>query len=275
MLLSSRSLAYAHALKNALSGKRGITPQAATLGLTPEAGLKTLNDLHSLYVAEGVATVGRKMIAQSLSAAAQPLESACLGYLYGVQFPDERGELPVVRTLGSARLRLEPKLVLRFANEPDLASGFDAFMESIDAIAMGAELLLLPFENKNWVFEDKLCANGFSKAIMVGELKTLSRRSKKNFSLLLDHSTFSLSRNNAVGSVLLDHAPGHSTSLSSIAELYQLLLQRYEKSASTTITTSGLVALNAVCQAHPVLAGDEWVCVSTGLDLPSLRIRFG
>lgn len=274
MLLSSRSLAYAHAIKGALAGNRGITPQAASIGLTTETGTKTLSELHSLYVAEGVVTVGRKVIAESTGAAPHALERCALGYLYDLQFPDERGELPVIRTQGSTRLRLEPKLVLRFAEEPDLTSGFDAFIESIDAIAIGAELLLLPFASQSWVLEDKICANGFSKGVLSGELKTLSRSSKKNFSLLLNHSTFSLSRISTSASALLDFAPGHRTSLSSIVELYQLLQQQGKRSASTMIPKSGVVALNAVCKAQPVSAGDEWLCVATGLDLPSVSIRF-
>ena len=274
MLFSSRSLAYAHAIKNASTGKKAITPQAASLGLTLETSLTTLGELHTLYVAEGIEAVGRKLIVEPPYAAPHNLESARLGYLYDVQFPDEEGELPVVRIQGSQRLRLEPKLVLRFAAVPDLTSGLDAFIESIDAIALGAEVLQVPFENGSWAFEDKICANGFSKILLAGELKTLSRRSKKNFSLLLDHSTFSLSRKAPSGAALLDYTPGNRTTLSTIAELYQLLQQQYQASAGAPINGGELLALNAICEAKPVSAGEEWVCVSAGLDLPSARVRF-
>lgn len=274
MLLSSRPLAYAHAIKAAQTGKQAIAPQAASLGLTHETSVQTLSDLHTLYIADGVSAVGRKLIADSSAAETDGTDRSCLGYLYGVQFPDEEGELPVVRTNGSTRLRLEPKLILRFADAPDMTAGFGAFINAIDAIAIGAELLLLPYANSSWRFEDKLCANGFSKTLMAGDLKTLSQSRKKNFSQLLEHSNFSLSRKTAAGAALVDYTPGQKTSLSSIAALYRLLQQEWVSMPGGPIVPGDLVALNAICNPQPVIAGEEWICVSTGLDLDSLRIRF-
>lgn len=273
MLLSSRSRAYAHAIKDALTGKKPIASQSESLGLTPEASINTLGELHTLNIADGMTPVGRKLIAESPYASVDNGTQGCLGYLYSAQWPDDEGELPVVRTHGSTRLRIEPKLILRFSDAPDPGAGIDGFIDAIDAIAMGAELLLLPFDNASWRFEDKICANGFSKGIHAGELKTLSRSSKRNFSMLLEHSTFSLSRTNGMNSAMVGFTPGHKSALSSIASLYELLRQRGELERRP-IAKGDVVALNALCAAQPVSAGDEWISVLTCLDLPSLRIRF-
>jgi 2-keto-4-pentenoate hydratase len=275
MLFSSRSLAYAHALKEAQLSRKTMAPQASTLGLTPQTSVRTLNELHTFFVADGVTAVGRKLIAESPRAQAGSVDNACLGYLYNAQFANDDEEHAPIRTHGSTRLRLEPKLVLRFAAAPELSCGFEDFIAAIDAIAIAAELQLLPYTDASWRFEDKICANGFSKTIVVGELKTLSRNSKRNFSELLNHSSFSFSRTSASGSALIDFTPGHRTALSSIAELYRVMQQQNLSMPGTTLIGRGdLVALNAVCHPQPVVAGDEWVCVSTGLDLDSLRIRF-
>ena len=274
MLLSSRSRDYAHAIKDALAGKKAIAPQAGSLGLTAETSVKTLRELHTLHIAEGISPVGRKIIAESPHAPACHEDQSCLGYLYSAQSPDDEGELPVVRTQGSARLRIEPKLVLRFADAPDTDAGLDGFLDAIDAIAMGAEVLAQAFDGSSWRFEDKICANGFSKTLLVGDLKTLSRSSKKNFSVLLEHSNFSLNRRSGPNWTVVDYTPGFHTSQSSIASLYQIV-QRQLAMDAKPIAKGDLVVLNALCAAHPVAAGDEWVCVATGLDLPSLRVRFG
>jgi hypothetical protein len=274
MLFSSRSRTYAHALKEAYSGRKTVAPQAAALGLTPESSVKTLNELHTMFIAEGMNPVGRKLIADSLGTDIDLADQACLGYVYRAQFANEEGELAPIRTHGSTRLRLEPKLILRFAVAPKVSDSFEAFIEAIDAIAMGAELQLLPYADASWQFEDKICANGFGKTLLSGELKTLSLSSKMHFSQLLDLSTFSFSRSSASGSLLVDYTPGHKTALSSIGDLYRLM-QRYDDSSIVNAITAGdLVALNAVCPSQPVAAGEEWVCVSTGFDLGSLRIRF-
>lgn len=273
MLLSSRSRDYAHALKDALAGRKAIAPQAASLGLTAETSVKTLRELHTLHIADGMSTVGRKIIAASPRALPGQEEQSCLGYLYSAQMPDDEDELPVVRTHGSARLMIEPKLALRFAEAPDPGAGVDGFLDAIDAIAMSAEVLMRTFDGSSWRFEDKICANGFSKTLLVGDLKTLSRSSKKNFSVLLEHSNFSLNRKSGPNWTVVDYTPGHQTSQSSIASLVQMV-QRQVDIDDKPIAKGDLVVLNAVCAAHPVAAGEEWVCVSTGLDLPSLRVRF-
>ncbi len=275
MLFTSRSLAYAHALKEAQLSRKTLAPQASSLGLTPETSVRTLNELHTFFVADGVTALGRKLIAKSPRAEDGNADNACLGYLYNARFADDDEEHAPIRTHGSTRLRLEPKLVLRFAAAPAMSSDFESFIAAIDAIAFAAELQLLPYADASWRFEDKICANGFSKTLVVGELKTLSQSSKRNFSELLDHSSFSFSRTSSTGSALIDYTPGHSTALSSIAELYRVMQQQSLSMPGTTLIGKGeLVALNAVCHPQPVAAGDEWVCVSTGLDLDSLRIRF-
>lgn len=273
MLLSSRSRAYAHAIKDALAGKKPIAPQSESLGLTPEASINTLGELHTLNIADGMTSVGRKLIAESPYASCDEGSHGCLGFLYSAQWPDDEGELPVVRTHGSTRLLVEPKLVLRFSEAPDPGAGIDGFLDAIHAIAIGAEVLLRPFDKTSWRFEDRICANGFGKSIHIGELKTLSRSSKRNFSMLLQHSTFSLSRTSGVNASMVEFTPGHKAPLSSIASLYELVRQNSDLE-SRPIAEGDLVALNALCAAQPVSAGDEWICVLSCLDLPSLRIRF-
>ena len=274
MLFSSRSRAYAYALKEAQASRKAVTPQAHKLGLTPESSFQTLEDLHTFYVAEGVSSVGRKIITGSPHAKPDNPDQACLGYLYRVEFAGEDGELPPFRTHGSARFRLEPKLMLRFAEAPEIDAGLDAFIAAIDAIALSVELQLVPFADASWRFEDEVCANGFSKTLISGEMKTLSRSSKQNFSQLLEHSNFSVSRMTAAGSTLVDYMPGRKTSMSSIAELHELLQRQQHAGLSPAFSKGDFLALNAVSHPQPVAAGDEWVCVSTGFELDSLRIRF-
>jgi 2-keto-4-pentenoate hydratase len=274
MLFSSRSRAYAYALKEAQASRKAVAPQAHKLGLTPESSCQTLEDLHTFYVAEGVASVGRKIITGSPHAKAENLDHACLGYLYRVEFAGEDGELPAVRTHGSTRFRLEPKLMLRFAEVPQIDAGLDAFIAAIDAIALSVELQLVPFADASWRFEDEVCANGFSKTLISGEMKTLSRSSKQNFSQLLDLSNFSVSRTTATGSTLVDYMSGRQTSMSSIVELHELIQRQQRAGLAPAVAQGDFVALNAVSRPQSVTAGDEWVCVSTGFELDSLRIRF-
>lgn len=274
MLYSSRLRSYAHALREAQTRRKAISSKARALGLTAESSIKALDDLHTLHIAEGLPAVGRKLIADSSGADSQHVDNAYLGYLYQLEFAEEDADPPVFRTHGSSRFRLEPKLMLRFAHSPDLDNGLDAFVDAIDAMALSAELQFMPFAEGSWCFEDKICANGFGTRLIAGEMKTLSRSSKRNFDQLLNLSSFSLSRVSAAGSALVSYQLGHQTRLSSIAALYALLKHRQPTDAGSPIAEGQVVALDAVCDAQPVAAGEEWVCVSTGFDLGSLRISF-
>ena len=274
MLLSSKLHSYAHALKSVESTRRAIAPQALTLGLTLETAMQTRDALHMLNTAGGLDSVGRKVIAESTTR--RPLEQpqACLGHHYASRTLYVQDDVPVFKTHNSTRLFLEPKLVLKLSHAPDSSTSSEQFTQMFESVALAIEILEVPFKGDTWSFEDKVCSNGLGHQLVVGEAKTLSEKRKRKFSHVLNHAVFSLNRVSDAGSQLLSYANGSDIVMSSIDELYEIFQRQYRLDECSPFHQNDLITLNALCPPVKIAAGDEYVCVASGIDLEALRIRF-
>ena len=274
MLQSSKLHSYAHAIKAVDSTRRAIASQSTTLGLTLESAMQTCDALHMLNTADGLDSVGRKVIAESTSRRALDNPQACLGHHYASRTVHLQDDEIILSTQNSTRLFLEPKLVLKFSQTPDPATSLEQFTLMFESVALGIEILKVPFKGDAWSFEDKVCSNGMGHLLVIGEAKTLSEKRKRNFSNVVNHATFSLNRVTDVGSHLLTYANGSDIGMSSINELYEIFQRQCRMDDCSPFHQNDLITLNALCSPVKIAAGDEYVCVAAGIDLAAVRIRF-
>ena len=274
MLQSSKLHSYAHAIKAVDSTRRVITPQSSTLGLTLESAMQTCDALHMLNTADGLDSVGRKVIAESTSRRALDNPQACLGHHYASRTVYLQDDEIILSTQNSTRLFLEPKLVLRFSQTPDFATSLEQFTQMFESVALGIEILKAPFKGDAWSFEDKVCSNGLGYQLIIGEAKTLSEKRKRNFSDVLNHATFGLNRVSKQSSQLLNYASGCDAAISSISDLYEVFKRQCQIDECSPFRQNDLISLNALCAPVKLTAGQEYVFVASGIDLAALRIRF-
>jgi len=274
MLQSSKLHSYAHAIKAVESTRRVISPQASTLGLTLESAIETQAALHMLYTADGLDSVGRKVIAESINRQSSNQPQACLGHHYASRTVHVQDDEFVLKTSNFTRLFLEPKLVLKLSHAPDSSTSLEQFTQLFESVALAIEILQVPFKGDAWSFEDKVCSNGLGHQLIVGEAKTLSEKRKRNFSNVLNHATFSLNRVSKQASQLLNYASGRNAAVSSISDLYEVFQRQLEIDGSSPFHQNDLISLNALCAPVKISEGYEYVCVAAGIDLAELRIRF-
>lgn len=274
MLLSSKLHSYAHAIKSAESSRKAIVPQALTLGLTLQSALQTQATLHMLDTAEGLNPIGRLVIAESFNRQSIDNPRACLGYLYESRTINLHGDVATIRTHNSSKLLLEPKLVLRMSQTPSTSTTLEEFTLMFDSISLGLDVLKVPYQSGTWLFEDKVCSNGLSHQLIVGEAKTLSNKRKRNFSQVVNHAVFSLNRITDKGSQLLNYANGCDIVMSSISELYEVFQHHLQIDECSPFKQNDLISLNALCPPVKINAGEEYVCLASGFDVETLRIRF-
>lgn len=274
MLLSSKLHSYAHAIKAVESTRRAIAPQASTLGLTLESAMQTLDALHTLNIAGGLDSVGRKVIAESSTRQSHHQPQACLGHLYASQTFDVQDEELVIKTLNSSRLFLQPKLVLKISQTPEISVSLEQFTQMFESAALAIEIVQVPFTGNAWSFEDSVCSNGLGHQLAIGEARTLSEKRKRNFSNVVHHAMFSVNRVSKQGSQLIDYASGSDIAMSSISALYEVFQRQWRIDGRSPFHQNDLIALNALCAPVKVTAGEEYACVASGVDLGSIRIRF-
>jgi len=274
MLHSSKLHSYAHAIKAVDLTRRVISPQSSTLGLTIESAMQTCDVLHMLNTADGLVSVGRKVIAESTSRRALDIPQACLGHHYASRTVYLQDDEIVLSTHNSTRLFLEPKLVLKLSHTPDISTSLEQFTQLFESVALGIEILKAPFKGDSWSFEDKVCSNGLGHQLIIGEAKTLSEKRKRNFSNVVSHATFSLNRVSKRSSQLLNYASGRDAAISSISDLYEVFKRQCQIDECSPFRQNDLISLNALCTPVKLTAGQEYVFVASGIDLAALRIRF-
>ena len=275
MLLTSKYHAHAHALKAARDTGQLLEAPSRALGLTAEASGEILETLHKLNVADGLSTIGRRVIASAPNAAANDAHAGRLGYLYSERLlHDEDEDSNVTVSIGRHKyLSLEPKFVLHLSGPLEGRSGFAEFIEAIIGISHAWEVLAIPYADDAWNFDDQVCANGFSRELIIGKSKTLTDKSKQNFSELLAHATFSFSKIKGKDSQLAGFSTGAQSALSSIHDAYQLYQQLPSMEKTCGAGSDGVLALNTLCKPIRVAAGEEWSFVSTGFGLKALQVK--
>ena len=85
---------------------------------------------------------------------------------------------------------------------------------------------------------------------------------------------FSLNRVTDTDSQLLNYANGSDIVMSSIIELYEVFQHHLQIDECSPFHQNDLISLNALCPPVKINAGEEYVCVASGIDLETLRIRF-
>ena len=117
-------------------------------------------------------------------------------------------------------------------------------------------------------------SNGLSHQLIVGEAKTLSNKRNRNFSHIVNHAVFSLNRITDKGSQLLTYANGREIVMSSISELYEVFQHHLQIDEYPLFHHNDLISLNAQCPLVKINAGEAYVCVPSGIDFDTVRIRF-
>lgn len=273
MLLSSKLLSYAHSIKNAHTNGSRILAKSLPLNLSIDTSVNTLNTLHMLNIADGLEPVGRKIIAQSTEKNSDPIQSAVLGYVYKSRFCESVDNKEIINAKLTNRILVEPKIAIQLGKTPERSCSFEEFFQSFSAVALAIEVTLVPFKNE-WQYEDKICANGFDSKLILGVPKTLSSNSKRNFTALINQSSFSLSKINPVSSQIMSYSLGHQAAVTTIADLYEVFKKHGEEYETTPTSKGDWVALNALTKPISIETSDELVFVANGLDLDSIRIKF-
>jgi hypothetical protein len=61
--------------------------------------------------------------------------------------------------------------------------------------------------------------------------------------------------------------------MSSISDLYEIFQRQWQMDEYSPFHQNNLISLNALCAPVKITAGDEYVCVASGIDLGSVRVR--
>jgi 2-keto-4-pentenoate hydratase len=274
MLHTSRLLSYAHLLQAGQTSRGLLEPQALAHGLTREDSQRVLDTMHTLAVADGLKLIGRKMISVAQADDAQSVRVPSLGYLYEQSTDEAEDNAASLKLRGSKQLTVEPKLVFSLGSTPESNDTLQSFQQRFDSVALAIEVLQNPFKGEQWTGEDQVCANGFHHRLVMGEAKTLSVKSRMVFDQIISNATLTLSVVNREGSQIVGFGSGRNNVDQSLQHAYALHQRHVEATGETPFSEGQRIAMGAWLPGKPVAAGQAWIAVMIGVDLPSLCVSF-
>ncbi|MFM7483564.1 MAG: hypothetical protein ACKO2S_04825 [Burkholderiaceae bacterium] len=274
MLHTSRLLSYAHLLQAGQTSRGLLEPQALAHGLTREDSQRVLDTMHTLAVADGLKLIGRKMISVAQAIDAQSVRVPSLGYLYEQSTDEAEDNAASLKLRGSKQLTVEPKLVFSLGSTPEPNDTLQSFQQRFDSVALAIEVLQNPFKGEQWTGEDQVCANGFHHRLVMGEAKTLSVKSRTVFDQIISNATLTLSVVNREGSQIVGFGSGRNNVDQSLQHAYALHQRHVEATGETPFSEGQRIAMGAWLPGKPVAAGQAWIAVMIGVDLPSLCVSF-
>jgi 2-keto-4-pentenoate hydratase len=272
MLHTSRLLSYAHLL-HAGAGRRALLePQARQIGLNRAESEQVLETLHTLGVADGWQPVGRKMIIEGgrdqFGASARP----SLGYLYQHSTVYAEGNSAALKLSSAKPMMVEPKLVFSLGSTPEADDSLDSFFQRFDSVALALEILQNPFKGDDWTNEDKVCANGFHSKLVIGEPRTLSRQSRGMFDQIISNTTMTLNVVHREGAHIVGFGIGRDNIDQSLQHAYTLHREHVDCKRASPFAQGQWVAIGGWLPGKMMTAGQEWIAVVSGIELPSLRV---
>jgi 2-oxo-3-hexenedioate decarboxylase len=266
--------AYLAELLDAGAGGQSIAPfTARNPDFDMTRAYAVAEQVHRARMARGDRPVGRKIGFTNRNLWAEyGVYQPIWGFVYDatvVHAKDGRADLPLV---GLLEPRIEPEIVLHFAQAPPAAEGHadveGGVLACIDWIAHGIEIVQSPFPAWKFRVEDTVAANGLHGRLVIGEPVPVAgiadcARKLREFRIVL-------ARGDDVqavggGANVLD------SPLLAFAHLVEVLagLPQFAPVGAGEVVTTG--TLTAALSVRP---GERWRTRLDGVPLPGLEIAF-
>ena len=262
--------AQATELLEALTQARAIaTFTSRDPGFDKAQAYAVAEGLHRARLARGEQPVGRKIGFTNRTIWAEyGVFEPIWGFVYDTTIAyakDGRAELPLG---GVVEPRIEPEIVLHFAQAPPVTGDEAEILAAIDWIAHGYEIVQSPFPRWKFKVEDTIAANGLHGRLVIGEPVPVS--SIADCARKLREFRIALARDGEVqavggGANVLDSP---LLAFAHLAEVLARLPQFAPVGAGEVVTTGTLTA------ALPVQPGERWRSRLDGIGLPGLEIEF-
>ena len=257
-------------LLEALTQARSIAPfTSRDPGFDMARAYAVAEGLHHARMDRGERPVGRKIGFTNRTIWAEyGVYEPIWGFVYDATVAyakDGRAELPLG---GLVEPRIEPEIVLHFAEAPPVRANEAEILGAIDWIAHGFEIVQSPFPSWKFKVEDTVAANALHGRLVIGAPVPVSSipdcvRKLREFRIALtrgDDIQAVGGGANVLDSPLLAFAH--------LAEVLARLPQFGPVGAGEIVTTGTLTA------ALPVQPGERWRTRLDGIGVPGLEIEF-
>jgi 2-oxo-3-hexenedioate decarboxylase len=265
-------LSPAELVLDALAQRRQIPPLTASDPALDEDGAYAIAfDIRDRRRARGEKPVGRKIGFTNRNIWKQyGVFAPIWGPVYDTTLTWASGGRATVAIGHLLEPRVEPEIVLHFAQDPPVTEDPAAILASIDWIAHGFEIVQSPFAGWRFRAPDTVAVGGLHGAYFIGPRHALRAADAAAWLAALSRFTITLARDGTT----IDH--GSATNvldgpLSALRHLVGLLAHDPE---NPPLAAGEIVTTGTLTRAFPVAPGESWRTALDGLPVDGIAIRF-
>jgi len=253
----------------ALDGRRTLDPLSARdPGFDSNAAYLTSAEILRRRRARGETPVGRKIGFTNRGIWAEYRVSAPMwGYVYDstVTYLDEpEGHLAIGHLV---QPRIEPEIVLHFADAPGGTDDESELLSRIDWVAHGYEIVQCHFPDWKFSLADTVADFGLHGALVVGPRRRVAELGDVAHKL----RAFTITLTNDAG--IVAHGAGSNVLGSPTMAARHLLDVLKDQPAFEPIRAGEIVTTGTLTPAYPIRVGETWSTELSGIDLPGLRLH--
>jgi 2-keto-4-pentenoate hydratase len=254
----------------ALGSARQILPFASRPpGLSLDDAYRVTRLVRQMYEARGANARGRKIGFTNRTIWAQ---YGVYAPIWGYVFDRSMHDLPATGTLPLARFsepRIEPEIVFGLAAAPAADMDEMTLSSCIAWVALGFEIVQSIYPGWKFSAADTIAANGLHGALLIGPRHPYPPRAAAWQRTL---SSFEIDLN--CDGRLVDR--GHAQNvlggpLSALRHLVELLAN---DPVNPPLAAGEVVSTGTLTKAMPVVPGEAWTAVPTGVALAAIQLRF-
>jgi 2-keto-4-pentenoate hydratase len=272
MLMSTKANRQAHLLMKARASGKLVVPLSETAGLELEQAYDVAKCILDCRIALGEQPIGRTIAYadQTRSPETTPIWSTL--YEQSVHFADENTALHV---LGKAQQpRIEAELVFKLARTPAPDASFEEVADCLEWMAHGFGIVVSPFAEWKFTQSDAVAAFGLHRALIVGEPRMLSSRTRRNLPTMLSSASVSLSRSSGGNTQLCAAGFGPDVLNSPLHALWKLHRQLQQQPQFSPLQAGELISTGSWTNPHPVARGEVWSSAFSQISMPGLNLSF-
>ncbi|MDH3692145.1 MAG: decarboxylase [Gammaproteobacteria bacterium] len=263
--------AIAHEMKAAQDEVRQIDPLTSQLdGFDVALAYDVAHLIHEARIDEGAVPVGRKIgftnpDMWSLYGVREPIWS----YVYDTTVVHLSAEGATCNIGRFAEPKIEPEVVVHFRSAPPVGGDLTAFLECIDWLAHGIEIVQSHFPDWKFQVADTVADCALHATLLVGEPKAVERLGT-DLLKVLEHFTVALSCDGELREVGRG-ANVLGSPLAAIAHLTSILANQPH---TTAVQPNELVTTGTLTAAFSIHAGETWRTELEGIALPGISVQF-
>ena len=258
-------------MKDAQDRAKQVEPFTARF---PGFGVATAYDvsraIHRRRMAEGAKPLGRKIgFTNPLVQQRYGVHEPMWAHVYDTTTQLLHGARAASRAERFAQPKIEPEVILHFAQAPRADADPAAILACIDWVAHGFEIVQSNFPD--WRFEaaDTIADSGLHAALFVGPPVPVDRLGR-DAERVLASFTLELFRDGE----RIDAGRGTNVLGSPLLAAAHLMATLARQPASEPLRAGEIVTTGTITDAHDVKAGETWETRLAGIDLPGFAIEF-